>query len=32
MKFWLHPDVSGDLESAFEWYEDKHDGLGYRFV
>ncbi len=28
----FHPDVEKDIESAFEWYEGKSEGLGIRFV
>jgi mRNA-degrading endonuclease RelE of RelBE toxin-antitoxin system len=31
-KFSLHPDTQKDFTEAYEWYQDKTEGLGERFL
>lgn len=28
----FHPDISNEIKGSFDWYEEKSQGLGVRFV
>jgi hypothetical protein len=31
-KIIIRPEAENDLKSAFDWYEDKREGLGFDFL
>ena len=30
--YWLHEKVQTDLDEGFEWYKEKLEGLGHRYL